>query len=259
MAEVRLQVEGPVGHIIISNPPRFNAMTKAMWQAFGDGVEALDANRAVRVIVVRGEGTQAFVSGADISQFGEARTAADQQREYDAIVQRAYEAPRQAGKPVIAAIQGYCIGGGLGLAAACDLRICSRTARFRMPAARLGLGYAVAGVRHFVSLIGYQAVIDLFGTARVFDAAEAHRIGFVSQVVEAEQIDALVEGIARTIAANAPLTLSAVKLAARTVDDDDAALAQAAERAVLVCAESQDYREGTAAFIAKRPPVFSGQ
>lgn len=257
MGEVTTEVDGAVGTLVISNPGKHNAMSKAMWIAFAAAIESLDADSQVRVIVIRGAG-EAFVSGADISQFGEQRTSPQDQREYDAIAERAYQAPQRASKPVIAAIRGYCIGGGLGLAAACDLRICASDSRFRMPAARLGLGYSVAGVRRFVALVGYQNVLDLFVTARPFDASDALRAGFVTQVVPPAELEETVLAVARSIAQNAPLTIRAVKLAARAALQDDVQLEQAAERAILACAESADYREGALAFVEKRRPAFTG-
>ena len=256
--EIRTSIRGPVGYVIISNPAKRNAMSKAMWESFTAAVDELDANHDVRVILVRGEGEAAFVAGADISQFADMRSSEQAQIEYDAVSAKAYDAPAQARKPVIACIRGVCVGGGLGLAAACDIRICSSDARFRMPAARLGLGYGVEGVSHFVDLVGPQNVLDLFLTARMFDAAEALRIGFVSLVEEPQDFDARAEALALMIADNAPLTLQAVKLAVRSARHQDSQLLKAAHAAVTACARSADYQEGRKAFVEKRAPKFVG-
>lgn len=255
--EIRLHVEAAVGHLVVANPRKRNAMSIAMWQAFADGIASLDADPRVRVIVVQGEGGD-FVSGADIAQFDGARSTPADQAGYDAVADRAYAAPGLAGKPVVAAIRGICMGGGLGLAAACDLRICSTDARFRMPAARLGLGYGVEGVARFVSLLGPQSVLDLFMTARVFDGAEALRLGFVVAAEPPERFADKVAELAATIAQNAPLTLRAVKRAVRVAQQRDDASLAAARQALQDCAASADYLEGKRAFAEKRAPLFTG-
>ena len=188
MAEILVHRNGPVGPIIMSNPEKYNAMTVQMWRSQPERIAELDADPAIRVIVLAGHGDKAFVSGADISQFREQRTDASAQAAYNATVESAYLAPGRAGKPTIAKIRGICMGGGLGLAAACDIRICADDARFRMPAGRLGLGYNQAGVHRFAALIGVQNTYDIFFSARIFDADEALRMGFASRVVPATRM-----------------------------------------------------------------------
>ena len=145
--------------------------------------------RRCALIVCAGDGEKAFISGADISQFEKLRGTVEAQVDYNKAVERAYLAPMSCSKPVIARIRGICIGGGLGFAAACDLRICSEDSIFRMPAARLGLGYSPAGVRRFMNVLGAANTIDIFMSARKFDAKEALRMGFVSQVVPVAELD----------------------------------------------------------------------
>ena len=267
MPEVLVRRTGPVGSIVLSNPAKFNAMSLGMWQALPQAIGELDADPAIRVIVIEGDGDRAFVSGADISQFESARTDASARATYDAAVDAGYRSPVENRKPTIAKIRGICMGGGLGLAAACDLRICSDDARFRMPAARLGLGYSTSGVARFLSLLGPQRTLELFYTARIFGAADALAMGFVLQVTPAAELDATVAALAASIAENAPLTQHAAKrsmealLFARGVPPSPEALDQrfqAAREAVAACGQSNDYREGARAFMEKRPPRFEG-
>ncbi|RYF17953.1 MAG: enoyl-CoA hydratase [Comamonadaceae bacterium] len=257
MAAILVRREGAVGTVIVSNPQKYNAMTVAMWQDLTRAVEELDADDRIAVIVLTGEGPDAFVSGADISEFESERGDAQAQQRYADIYDAAYLAPVRARKPVIAAIRGICMGGGLGLAAGCDLRVCAADARFRMPAARLGLGYKPAGVERFVALVGVQNTLDVFFTARVFDAAEALRMGFVSRVVEPHALDDTVAALAAAIAENAPLTLQAAKLGVNAMLGS--ATPAAAQQAADAANASDDYREGVQAFAQKRRPVFRGR
>ena len=257
MPEIRVRRDGHVGTVTVSNPDKFNAMTVAMWQDLTRAIQELDTDDGVAVILLSGEGTQAFVSGADISQFESQRGDAEAQQRYGDIYDAAYLAPVRAGKPVIAKIRGICMGGGLGLAAGCDLRICASDARFRMPAARLGLGYKPAGVERFVALVGVQNTLDLFLSARVFGAEDALRMGFVSRVVAPDELDSAVDALVANMADNAPLTMKAVKLSVNAFLGT--ALREEAEAAADAANASEDYREGVRAFGEKRKPVFRGR
>jgi len=258
VADILIRRDGAIGTVVISNLEKHNAMTMDMWRDLPARIAELDADPAIVAIVLTGDGEQAFVSGADISQFESERSDPKAQERYGAIVDAAYLAPVRASKPVIAKIRGICFGGGLGLAAACDIRVCSLDARFRMPAGRLGLGYKPEGVHRFVSLIGVQNTYDIFFSARVFGAGDALRMGFVSQAVAADDLDDALQHLAGAIAENAPLTLKAVKLTVNaflgTESDTGRALA-----AVDACNASEDYREGVRAFGEKRKPVFRGR
>jgi enoyl-CoA hydratase/carnithine racemase len=268
MPEVIVRRQGAIGSVVLSNPAKFNAMSLSMWQSLPAAIAELDADPQIRVIVLEGDGERAFVSGADISQFETARSDQDGRAVYEAAVDAGYRAPVENRKPTIAKIRGICMGGGLGLAAACDIRVCSDDARFRMPAARLGLGYGTAGTARFLALLGPQRTFELFYTARIFGAADALAKGFVLQVTPAAELDATVAGLAEAIAGNAPLTLEATKrslealLAARGAPASAESLERrfaAARSAIAACGTSQDYREGARAFMEKRAPRFTGR
>lgn len=260
MAELIVEKKGSVGYITFSNPTKMNAMTVQMWAGVPKAINAFDADPDVRVIVVAGDGEKAFISGADISQFNALRASQDAQEQYELAVSGAMNAPVNCSKPVIAKIRGFCFGGGLGMAAACDIRICTEDATFRMPAARLGLGYGHKGIKRFTDIIGLANATDIFVTARRFDASDALRMGFVSKVCSAGEFDATVELYAKMISENAPLTVAASKYNIRQVcahpEDQDIPGAVAM---VEKCFASEDFKEGRAAFLEKRQAQFKGR
>ncbi len=260
MPELLVRRDGAVGTIVFSNPAKLNAVSIDMWQAMPRAMAELERDADVRVIVVCGDGERAFISGADISQFEQARSNADAQARYNAAVEQGYLAPVRCAKPVIAKIRGICFGGGLGLAAACDLRIAADDALFRMPAARLGLGYNFVGIKRFVDLMGPMNVADIFFSARKFDAADALRMGFVSRVVPAAELDREVDAYCRLVAENAPLTIAAAKRAIReAVTDASSRDLEDLQRMLAACFDSEDYKEGRTAFMEKRAPRFKGR
>lgn len=258
MGAVLHTIEGQVATVVLANEARMNAMSLSMWRELAALLETLRQSPDVRVLVLRGEGERAFVSGADISEFGANRTDPAGVAAYDRAVDEAQSALAGFPKPVIAAISGVCYGGGLGLALSCDIRYGAPNARFRMPAARLGLGYALKGVQRMVDVLGASNASDLFYTARVCDAAEAQRIGLLNAI--ADDVFSHAAEAAAQIAANAPLTIAAAKLALQAVLSGrcDAAADEVA-RAVQACFESSDYIEGREAFTQKRPPRFTGR
>ncbi|HVC11329.1 MAG TPA: enoyl-CoA hydratase [Burkholderiales bacterium] len=260
MPELLVRRDGAVGTIVFSNPAKLNAVSIDMWQAMPRAMAELERDADVRVIVICGDGERAFISGADISQFEQARSNADAQARYNAAVEQGYLAPVRCAKPVIAKIRGICFGGGLGLAAACDLRIAADDALFRMPAARLGLGYNFVGIKRFVDLMGPMNVADIFYSARKFDAADALRMGFVSRVVPAAELEREVDAYCRLVADNAPLTIAAAKRAIREAVTDAASRdLEGLQRMLEACFDSEDYKEGRTAFMEKRAPRFRGR
>jgi enoyl-CoA hydratase/carnithine racemase len=252
--------DGSVGHLIFNNPERRNAVSLEMWQAAADILDDFAKDEAIRVVVLSGAGGKAFVSGADISKFEDERSNDEAIARYNAAVERANATVYEFPKPTIAMIQGYCIGGGLGLALCCDLRICSQDSRFAVPAAKLGLGYAYPGLKRMVDVVGVSFAKEIFYTARQFDASEAAAMGLVNRVLPAADLDGFVRDYADTIGNNAPLTIAAVKfIVNETVKDADKRDLSRCADMVKRCFASQDYIEGRRAFMEKRKPVFSGK
>jgi enoyl-CoA hydratase/carnithine racemase len=251
--------DGAVGHLVFNNPAKLNAVSLDMWDAFVGILKDYEKDPEVRCVVVSGAGGKAFVSGADISKFESERANEEAQARYNAMVAKANDALYEFPKPTIAMIRGYCIGGGLGLAVCCDLRIASDNSRFAIPAAKLGLGYGFPGIKRLSDLVGPSFTKEIFYTARQFDAAEAQAMGLVNRVLPADAVEAYVKDYAETIAGNAPLTVNAVKfIANETVRDESKRdLARCAEL-VKQCFASKDYIEGRRAFMEKRKPAFTG-
>lgn len=257
--KVLSQASGGIGHLIFNNPEKHNALSLEMWRRAGEILEGFRADEDIRVVVLSGAGGKAFVSGADISKFEEERASDAAVRAYNEVVGRVSGALHGLPKPTIAMIQGYCIGGGLALAACCDLRICAEGSRFGLPAARLGLGYPFEGLKRLADVIGLARARDICFTARRFDAREAATMGLVNRVVPAAELEAVVRDCAETIAGNAPLTIRAMKCAFGEIAKDAAERDLAACQSLVdACFSSADYTEGRRAFVEKRKPLFTG-
>jgi enoyl-CoA hydratase len=252
--------DGPVGRLIFNNPARHNAVSLEMWEGLTRILDAFEGDDAVRVIVVSGAGGRAFVSGADISEFKERRASEAAAAAYARVSEGARLRLQETPKPTIAMIRGYCIGGGVGTALACDLRIAAEGSKFGIPAAKLGLGYAYDGIKKLVDLVGPAYAREIFYTARQFTAEEALRMGLVNRVVPPEELDSCVKDYCDMIAVNAPLTVRAAKVAiGEALKDPSARDLALCKRLVDECFASGDYAEGRTAFMEKRRPVFNGR
>jgi enoyl-CoA hydratase/carnithine racemase len=257
--KIEASKEGAVGWLVFSSPQRLNAVSYEMWQSIPEKIAFLVNDAGVRVIILRGEGDEASISGADISQFERVRSSEAGIADYDSATRRANEAILGCAKPTIAMIHGYCIGGGLGVALCCDLRLASTNARFAIPAARLGLGYGYGGIKRLVDVVGPSFAKEIFYTARQFNSDEAIAMGLINRVFSPANLLAAVNDAARRIGQNAPLTISAAKLAIELAEGDwDGKDSSVVDNAVARCFASEDYKEGRRAFAEKRIPKFKG-
>jgi enoyl-CoA hydratase/carnithine racemase len=251
--------DGGVGTVIFNNPERHNAVSLDMWEATKRILDDFAADPAIRVVVVTGAGGKAFVSGADISRFEKERGNLEAARAYSAKTEAAYASIAEFPKPTIAMIRGYCIGGGLGLATCCDLRIASDNSRFAVPAAKLGIGYGYVGLKRLVDIVGPSFAKEIFYTARQFDAQEALAMGLINRAVPSAELENAVKAVTDMICANAPLTIKAVKVTVGEIlkDEGKRSVARTIDL-VEACFVSRDYNEGRTAFMDKRKPVFTG-
>ena len=257
---VRAETAGPIGWLIWDNPTKLNALSPGMSEDALQVVEAYEADPAIKVVVMRGAGRKAFISGGDIKSFDKTRADAETAR-------LAREAPGRLRlklinleKPLIAMIYGYCLGGGLGMALNADLRFAASDSQFSVPAALRGIAYAPEGLKSLVDLVGPSIAKDIMFSARRLKAEEALRIGLINRVVEAEELEAVTIAYAETLAANAPLSVRASKYFINQLGLERAERDEARMDAMQREAEnSEDFKEATLSFVEKRKPVFHGR
>jgi enoyl-CoA hydratase/carnithine racemase len=261
MSAGRLTVEkrAAVGWIVFDQPEKRNAINGAMWRGIPEAMARFDADPEVRCVAFRGAGTEAFAAGADISEFEKVRAGRGAVSEYDGLLDRVLHSIQGSRKPSVAMIHGFCMGGGLEVALACDLRYCGTSAQFAIPAAKLGIAYNVEGHKRLLETVGHARAREIMFLGRRYGAAEALAMGLVHRVLPDAELGAFVDGVIATLLENAPLSIANSKTileeyakASGTADHER--MAAAIER----CAKSEDYQEGRRAFMEKRKPRFRG-
>ncbi|MFO0996768.1 MAG: enoyl-CoA hydratase-related protein [Alphaproteobacteria bacterium] len=250
--------DGAVATVVLNRPEKLNAINKAMWQAVGDVFTALGRDEAARCIVIRGAGDRAFSPGADITEFESARASVAQAAEYGALMHRAMGAIGECPQPTLAAIRGLCVGGGLELAAMCDMRICGASSRFGVPINRIGVVMAYPEIEALIALVGEAVALEILLEGRVFGAEEAREKGLVNRVVPDDAIWTEAAETAQRIAEGAPLVNRWHKKFARRLRDQRP-LAPGETAEGFATFGTEDYREGVRAFLAKEKPRFAGR
>jgi enoyl-CoA hydratase/carnithine racemase len=257
---LRVEKRGAVGWIVFDQPAKRNAINGAMWRGIAPAIARFEEDPEVRCVAFRGAGTEAFASGADISEFEEIRAQKASVAEYDDLLDQVLHAIQDSRKPSVAMIFGFCMGGGMAIALACDLRFAAEGSRFGIPAARLGIIYDFDAVRQLVDLVGPAHAKDILYSARALRADEAFRIGLIQRLTPAPDLEKETLDYLKTVAANAPLSLRGAKAQMAAIFDGANAMhREQMQTARLETFDSEDYKEGTQAFLEKRPPRFTGR
>lgn len=262
MSAGRLTVEkrGAVGWIVFDQPEKKNAINDAMWRGIPEAMARFDADAEVRCVAFRGAGKEAFAAGADISEFEKVRADRAAVGQYDGLLDKVLHSIQDSRKPSVAMIYGFCMGGGLEVALACDLRYCGTSAQFAIPAAKLGLAYNIEGHKRLLETVGHARAREIMFLGRRYDAAEGLAMGLVHRVLPDAELEGFVDGVIATLLANAPLAIANSKTILEEYAKAEGTADPARMReAIARCATSEDYEEGRRAFMEKRKPQFRGR
>jgi enoyl-CoA hydratase len=257
-ALIRVERDGPIATVVLNRLEKLNALTRGMWGMLGETVDALSADDDLRCIVIRGAGEKAFSPGNDIGEFASERSNKAQAIEYGRVMHRTADALAACRHPLVAQIHGICVGGGLEIAALCDLRICGEGSRFGAPIKNLGLVMAYPEMAPLVRLVGPAVALEILLEGRIFDAAEAKDKGLVTRVVPDAEVATEARETAQRIAEGAPLVARWHKKFARRLAEGRPITAPEHDEA-FDCFDTEDFRIGYAAFLAKRKPAFEGR
>ena len=255
-----VEKRGAVGWLVFNQPAKKNAISGDMWRAIPPAMEQFDRDPEVRCVAFRGAGTEAFAAGADISEFEKNRSERGAVDKYDDLLDRVLHAIQGSPKPSLAMIYGFCLGGGVEVALACDLRYCGAAAQFGIPAAKLGLGYNIEGHKRLLETVGHARAREIMLLGRRYSADEAFAMGLVHRVLPDAELEPYVDDVIQTLCANAPLSIANTKTIFEEYVKSSGAPDEGRMRAAIErCAKSADYVEGRRAFMEKRKPRFSGK
>ena len=260
MVNVPIQVDraDQIATVILNNPDKLNALNLAMWKRLGEVMRELDADLSLRCIVLRGAGGKAFAAGADISEFEKTRNNSRNGRKYGDALEVTMAALARCRHPMVAMIQGVCVGGGLEIVSQCDLRICGASSRFGIPINKLGLVVGYGEMKGLIDLVGRAAALEILLEGRVLGAAEAKDMGLVNRVVPDDKVEEEAMAAARRIAEGAPLVARWHKKFARRLAHPRA-LARTERNEAYACYDTEDFKIGVEAFLSKRKPEFKGK
>ena len=260
MSEViLLHRDNDIATVVLNRPQKLNALTKPMWKQLGETIGQLSGDDSLRCIVIRGAGDKSFAPGNDISEFENERSNVKQARSYGDVHHRSLAALAQCRHPIVAMIKGICVGGGLEIAALCDMRICGESSRFGVPINRLGLVLGLGEMQGLLQLAGKAVTLEILLEGRVFGAQEAKEKGLVSRVVADDKVEEETYATARRIADGAPLTARWHKQFMRRLMRDAAPPTQAELEEGYACYGTEDFQTGYKSFLAKIQPKFKGR
>jgi len=251
--------DNDIATVVLNRPEKLNALTKPMWNQLGETMRELSADDNLRCIVIRGAGDKSFAPGNDISEFENERSNVEQARDYGEVHHRSLAALAECRHPIVAMIKGICVGGGLEIAALCDMRICGESSRFGIPINRLGLALGLGEMHGLLSLVGKAVTLEILLEGRVFGAQEAKEKGLVTRVVADDQVEEEAYATARRIADGAPLVARWHKKFMRRLTQDPTPVTHAELDEAYACYGTEDFQIGYKSFLAKTQPKFKGR